>query len=204
MLQSPGRQWQWKVSSFELTSLGRGKVRLLHLHKARIDSPSMNLKTNMTLTKSVHKLWIYLDSEQMYRRNWYLTSTHAYMWLLSFFLGPPLKFSPPGCTLYQEGCPPQSLFSILIHFFCLSAAICVSLRSHAHFHVWLVRMFVTDCFCFLWGTTNLIWVTFLKVFDSVILNEWEWLIQELPCEVLFVLRTPEATEMMRKLCLLEN
>lgn len=76
-----------------------------------------------------------------------------------------------------------------------------SVSSHAHFHVWLVRMFVTDCFCFLYGTTGLIWVTFLKVPDSVALNEWEWWIHGLsPCAHPSLLSAPETIEvvMMRK------
>lgn len=46
-------------------------------------------------------------------------------------------------TLLQ-GCPPQS--SLLIPTNSLHSG--SSLRSHARFHVRLVRMFVTDCFCF--------------------------------------------------------
>lgn len=49
----------------------------------------------------------------------------------------------PRFTLLQ-GCPPQS--SLLIPTNSLHPG--SSLRSHARFHVRLVRMFVTDCFCF--------------------------------------------------------
>lgn len=56
-----------------------------------------------------------------------------------FYAGPLVKF-----TLLQ-GCPPQLIpysHEFSLHFNS-------SLRSHAYFHVWLVRMFVTDCFSFL-------------------------------------------------------
>lgn len=52
-------------------------------------------------------------------------------------------FFLPRFTLLQ-GCPPQS--SLLIPTNSLHPG--SSLRSHARFHVRLVRMFVTDCFCF--------------------------------------------------------
>lgn len=45
------------------------------------------------------------------------------------------------------------------------------LRPQADFHVYSVGMFVTDCFCFLFGTKGLIWVTFLKVPDSVMTDD---------------------------------
>lgn len=111
------------------------------------------------------------------------------MWLL-LYSGLSVKF-----TVIQ-GCPPQSSLPIPINSLWLH-----SLRLHSHFHVWLLRMFVTDCFCFLWGMTGWIWVPILKAPDSVVLNEWEWQMHGLgPYEDLSLLWPPKATEVvMRKI-----
>lgn len=106
-------------------SLGGGKKGALYLDEARIDSLQWVSKPTWLWPTSLHKLWVYIGAEH----------NVCGAEIVLFFL---TKF-----TLLQ-GCPPQR--SLLIPTNSLHSG--SSLRSHACFHVWLVRMFVTDCFCF--------------------------------------------------------
>lgn len=93
----------------------------------------------------------------------------------------------PRFTLLQ-GCPPQS--SLLIPTNSLHPG--SSLRSHARFHVRLVKMFVTDCFCFSVRCNRfdlghffllLFFSLFMKLPVSFVLNERACWIRGLgPCE----------------------
>lgn len=92
----------------------------------------------MTLTNFPHKLRIYIHAEHMWRGNWYLAGAGERVWLYNFYFGPSVKSTLP------EGVSTSTRIS---HSF---RAFQARLSGSNHgFHVRLVRMFVTACFCFL-------------------------------------------------------
>lgn len=119
------------------------------IYEARIDSLQWISKPIWLWPTLLHNLLIYIAAEHMWRGNWRLTCASVNMWF-SFLPWPLSEVCSAGG---RSG--PKLIHMNSLHFSC-------SLWSHAHFHVKLVRIFVMDCFCFLCGTTSLIWVTFWR------------------------------------------